>query len=441
MQVTAMTTPCAPAAEWWRPVVAAPPREGGRLAFRALMAFTFIMVLAPQAYLPFLRPLRIALLAAVAGIAARLVDSAVNGRPLSVGGREMTLAFLLLAWAVVTLPLSYWPGGSAALLTDRFFKTVAIFWLLANAVDTLPRLRRMAWGLVLMAVPLSLTGIRNFFSGVFIAAGDPVKRIGGYEAGLTQNPNDLALMLNTILPLTVALLLTSERRLPRAALAGIAALQVAAVVVTFSRSGFLTLATIGAVYLWRMLRSGRVLGAAALVGAALLALALAPAGHLGRLATIGDIDSDPTGSAQARWRDTVAATQFVLAHPFTGAGLGMNTLALNEVRGPAWTMVHNVYLEYAADLGLPGLLLFLWLMASCLLRARRARRCAAGVAGRASLSALGGGIEAALLGFAVAAFFYPVAYHFYFYYLAGLAVAAGTLCTTAPTAEPATEHA
>jgi O-antigen ligase len=436
-----VTSACAGTADWWRPVAAQPPREGGRLAFRALMAFTFIMVLAPQTYLPFLRPLRIALLAALLGILARLVDSALNGRPLSVGGREMTLAALLLGWAVVTLPLSYWPGGSASLLTDMYFKTVAIFWLIANAVDTLPRLRRMAWGLAWMAVPLSLTGIRNFLSGVFIAAGDPVKRIGGYEAGLTQNPNDLALMLNTILPLTVALLATSRSLLTRAALLGIAALQVAAVVVTFSRSGFLTLATIGAVYLWRLVRRGHVLRAAALLSAAALALALAPAGHLGRLATIGDIDSDPTGSAQARWRDTVAATQFVLAHPFTGAGLGMNTLALNEVRGPAWTMVHNVYLEYAADLGLPGLVLFLWLLLSCLRRARRARLRAQGAPELDSLAALGGGIEAALIGFAVAAFFYPVAYHFYFYYLAGLAVAAGTLCGAAPAAVPAPEHA
>ena len=210
---------------------------------------------------------------------------------------------------------------------------------------------------------------------------------------------------------------------------------------TFSRSGFLTLIAIGAVYFWRMLRQGRLLAAMVLVAAALCALALAPAGHLGRLATSFDIDSDPTGSAQARWRDTVAASRFVLAHPLTGAGLGMNTLALNEVRGPAWTMVHNVYLEYAADLGVPGLVLFLWLLLSCLARAGRARRCAEGVPGRASLSALGGGVEAALLGFAVASFFYPVAYHFYFYYLAGLAVAAGTLSAAAPGSGPAPEHA
>jgi O-antigen ligase len=399
------------------------------------MAFTVIMVLAPQAYLPALRPFRIALLAALVGIAARLADSVLRGRSLTVGGREVAVAAALLAWALATVPLSYWPSGSLSVLTDLYIKTVAIFWLLANAVDTLPRLRQMAWGLTCMAVPLALAGIKNFLSGTFIAAGDPVKRIGGYEAGLTANPNDLALMLNTVLPLTVALLVASRSVLVRAVLAGIAILQVTTVIVTFSRSGFVTLAAICAVYLWRLIRRGRVAWAAAVLVAVLVAVAAAPTGHLSRLATITDIESDPTGSAQARWRDTVAATQFVMAHPLFGAGLGMNTLALNEVRGPAWTMVHNVYLEYAADLGLPGLALFLLLMLSCLKRVRSVRRRAAG----RELATLSEGIEVALLGFAAAAFFYPVGYHFYFYYLAGLAVAAGALCDAGPGS--ATEHA
>ena len=410
-------------AEWWRALPVDADERGagpGRVAFRALMVFTAIMVLAPQSYVPALRPLRIALLAALAGIAARLLDR-LNGRAL-VGRRECALVGALLAWAVVTIPFSYWPGGSLSLLTEMYVKTVAIFWLIANSVDTLPRLRTVALGLSIMAVPLALTGVKNFLTGAFYTVGNPVKRIGGYEAGLTANPNDLALMLNTILPLTAALLVCARTPMQRCLLAAVVALQVAGVLVTFSRSGFLTLATIAAVYLWRLVRRGRAGWAAALVAGALLAALLAPNGLGGRLATITDIDSDPTGSAQARWRDTVAAAQFVMAHPLLGAGLGMNTLALNEVRGPAWTMVHNVYLEYAADLGLPALALFAALMLACLRRTRAVRRAA-----NPELAALAGGIEAAILGFAVAGVFYPVAYHFYFYYLAGLAVAAGTI--------------
>jgi O-antigen ligase len=107
----------------------------------------------------------------------------------------------------------------------------------------------------------------------------------------------------------------------------------------------------------------------------------------------------------------------------------MNTLALNEARGPAWKMIHNVYLEYAVDLGLPGLLLFLMLFWGCLKEARRGESAAAAEDDEetATLRACSRALHYALIGFGVAAVFHPVAYHFYFYCLGGLAVAVGAL--------------
>jgi putative inorganic carbon (HCO3(-)) transporter len=258
-------------------------------------------------------------------------------------------------------------------------------------------------------------------------AAPAVNRVPGYQGGLTANANDLALMLNLILPFTVALLATARRALVRGLLAALALLQAAGVVVTFSRQGFLALATLLAVYVWRLASRGRVLGAALTVAGALAALTVAPAGYLGRLATIANIDADATGSAQVRQSDNVAAVQLVLANPLMGAGIGMSTLAMNEARGATWSKVHSVYLEYAVDLGLPGLALFLLLFVSCVRRARSVRRRAASVPALRELSVLAEGVEIALIAFAVTALFSPVAYHFYFYYLAGLALAAGVV--------------
>jgi O-antigen ligase len=84
--------------------------------------------------------------------------------------------------------------------------------------------------------------------------------------------------------------------------------------------------------------------------------------------------------------------------------------------------VHNTYLEYAVDLGLPGLTLFVLLLRGCWKSARATRRSAA-----PELGQLAEGIEISLVGFAVAAFFHPAAYEFYFFYIAGLAVAARTV--------------
>lgn len=423
--------------EWWRPALPVEGRaardEAARpgyetpdrpLAFRALMTFLFIMLVAPQNFVPVLARLRIALLAAALAIAAHLLDRYRQRRPATLRTREMGITAALVGWAVVSVPLSYWPGGSLAFLLDFYLKTVAVFWLLCNTVSTRARLRQVAWGLTLMGVPLAATAVANFVGGAFLAV-DPsgTVRIVGYQSSLSRNPNDLALTLNLILPLSVGLLAVATGAAVRALLAAVIVLYVAGVTVTFSRGGFLTLAIIGMTYLFRLVRAGRPGWAVAALALALAGLTFLPAGYLARLGTIADIDSDPTGSAQERRSDTLAAVRSVLDHPVLGAGVGMNVLALNEARGVTWHAVHNAYLEYAVELGLPGLVFFLLLLGACLRKTREVQQAAA----QTDLVHLAGGLRASLLAFSVAALFHPVAYHFYFYLVAGLAVAAGAI--------------
>ena len=201
------------------------------------------------------------------------------------------------------------------------------------------------------------------------------------------------------------------------------ALDVIAVILTFSRAGFLTLAVIFMVYQWKLhKRRERGWAVAALV-IALVCIPLLPSGYLDRLSTITDTEADQTGSAQERWSDMVSAASFVLRNPIIGAGVGMNILALNEERGHSWQNVHNVYLQYTVDLGVPGLVLFLLLMVGCIKSAIFVQRRSAGVPAFRDLFSLAEGIQISLIAFAVAALFHPAAYHFYFYYIAGLAVA------------------
>ena len=377
--------------------------------------------------MPALQPFRPAMIAAVVGIGAHLAGRFVHGQPLTVMAREMAFALGIVVWAVLTVPVSYWPGGSASFLLDTYLKTLAIFWLLANVVNTLPRLRQVAWALSLMSVPLALTAIHNYRTRAFIDDGGSVKRILGYGVTVAANPNDLALMLCVILPLTVGLLLAGPRPLARALLAAIVVLEAVGVVVTFSRAGFLLLATTAVLYVWRLARRGREGWAAALVGLSLAGLVFLPPDYVARVSTITDLDADPTGSSQVRWADTQAALRYVAHHPLIGTGIGMNSLALNDLRGGSWFMVHNVYLEYAMDLGLVGLALFVLLFARCLGRVRSVQRRTASIPRLRQLACLAEGLEIALVTFGVAGFFYPVAYQFYFYYLAGLAVATGTI--------------
>ena len=55
------------------------------------------------------------------------------------------------------------------------------------------------------------------------------------------------------------------------------------------------------------------------------------------------------------------ALEVVAHNPIIGVGIGQNVLALNEVGAPRWSLVHNVYLQIAVDLGIPALLVYVLL--------------------------------------------------------------------------------
>jgi O-antigen ligase len=399
------------------------------VAFNALVAFTGILLLAPQTVIPALKTLRIALAAGGLAIGAHALDATLRRRPVLPACPEVVTALALLAWAVLTLPFSYWPGGSVALLSDQYLKALVFFWLIAALVTSRARVRLFGWALVVCSIPLALTALMHFGSGTFVTStAAPLQRIGGI-AGITGNPNDLALTLNLVIPITGALLFTSRGLLPRAVAAASLLLSVPAVIVTFSRAGFLTICAIAIASVSCFVKRRAPMPAAAVLVVACGVLPFLPDGYLERLNTITDIEADRTGSATGRWSDYQLSVRLIAGNPIVGVGLGQDILALDQIRlRPTWRNVHNAYLEYAIDLGLPGLLMFLALLVASLKSARRVEVLAAREPALADLSIIASGVRIALVAFLVAAFFYPVAYQFYFFCVAGLAVALKRVC-------------
>jgi O-antigen ligase len=418
---------------WWAhrpdPRLQRSEKHGGGenvAAFSAVVIFTLILLLSPQTSFPVLAKLRIAFVAAGSAALFLLWDRWARRDRLFNLQPEVGVAVALLAWAMLMVPLSLWPGGSVNVMTDPYLKAVIVFWLLANVITTPQRLRWLAITLMICVVPLSTTAVKNYVTGSFLTAGGPSSgRIQGYQAALASNPNDLALMLNLLIPLGIALFLSGTRVTTRVFSLGVVGCAVIGVIVTFSRAGFLGLATIAVIYFARLVRRpGDRRWAFAVLVLVIFSLPFLPSTYVRRISTITDIDADTTGSSQERWRDTVAAARYVMEHPIIGAGIGMDTLALNQVRGARWRQVHNVYLEYAVDLGLPGLSLFLLLQWGVFRTVRSARKRSASVPALRELHYLAEGLEVSLIVFAVAGCFHPVAYHFYFYYMAGMALGA-----------------
>jgi O-antigen ligase len=89
-----------------------------------------------------------------------------------------------------------------------------------------------------------------------------------------------------------------------------------------------------------------------------------------------------------------------------------------------------VYLQYAVDLGVPGLTLFLALFVSLFRTAGRVRRTGRRRPESREVAVAAGSVQVALVAFAVAGFFHPVAYQFYFFLAAGLALAVQNVLRT-----------
>ncbi len=398
----------------WVPPVSAIP-------FWAAILFTFVLLFSPQAYFPGLAVFRPALLVIGTGIVFYLSDRWVHQQPLILWTREAWLAMGLFIWAAATVPFSIWPGGSASMLFDQFFKTLTMFWLLAHVVSSTNRLYQIAAALTVMGVGLSGFAIYNYASGAFIA-NDGVERLVGNEGGLTKNPNDMALMINLIMPLTISLFLSSKTIARRAVLLGAIVCELATVVMTYSRAGALTIGIIFVLYMWKLRRRRERSWLFAVAAVGILSLPMVPSSYYERLSTISSIESDQTGSSQERWSDMTIALKSILSNPIKGHGVGMNVNTMRDARGQEGRAVHNVYLEHALDLGLPGLMLFLLLVASCVKAARVAQERSM-MKGKDTLFHLAQGIEISLIAYLVEGMFHPVSFQFYFYYIASLAVA------------------
>ena len=236
---------------------------------------------------------------------------------------------------MITVPVSYWAGGSVEVLTDQYLKAVAFFWLVGTLATTERRLRTIAWTLVLCAIPLAVD--RHQELSARATSSRPASRASRASPATwaarasPANPNDLALMLNLIIPIAAALMIGTRGIAARAVAAVAMLLSVAGVIVTFSRAGFLTLAATVVMLLAVLdpapVRRRGVVAAAARPGRA---AAACPTATSDRLSTITNIETDQTGSAQGRWQDFMVAADVVAQNPIVGAGIGNDMLALNK---------------------------------------------------------------------------------------------------------------
>jgi hypothetical protein len=327
-------------------------------------------------------------LSVAAWLAARVASR--SWRELTPGWRGVAWPFVgLAAWALVVtlLPCARGACPTADLLRLGLL-LLTLFWLYLYVVNERPDLY---WIVVAAILMQSTVAIGQFISqsdlglaiwgelaldpqvsGVSVVMRGPVRWLRGY--GLTRHPNILAANLTSLLLLLIVVGRGAARR--RRQLGGLVFLVgYAALLATLSRWAIVCLMIglgINALPLAdRMLRQRRLTqSVAALTAAGGLILTLLFLTIYGDAVTGRVVALETPVENRSLWernRDTSISLKVIAAQPIVGAGLGNYVAAAREY--DEWAeIVHNAPLLLAAEMGLVGLALWLWLVIAPLAR-------------------------------------------------------------------------
>jgi O-antigen ligase len=420
-----------------------------------MLAFTTLLFFRPQDHIQALGALHLSELTAIAGLAAMAARRLRSGMTIAKVNAEVIGVVMLGAVIVLTIPFSFWPGGSLKVFSDIYVKIILIFALMISTITSPRRVRQMTWVMIIASGYIAGRGIFDYVRGENLVEGD---RLRGAVGGMFENPNDLALNLVTFLAPALFIVIQDKKPTRRLFAAMLAVLMLGAIVATKSRSGFLGLIAMGMVVIYYTARVKPGVLVAVLVGG-LLALPMMPSSFWDRMDSITNADADTSGSRAARLRLINQGLEVFAANPLTGIGAGQFQ-NYNEpgVVVEKWRVTHNVWLQVAAELGIFGLVTFLYLVVRAysanfktlrMLRMPRRRRngpppvdpVAMTPEERVIIDTNARGMIAALVGWTVCSFFASVAFNWTFYYVLALSVAGREVVTSrwAATEPAATE--
>jgi probable O-glycosylation ligase (exosortase A-associated) len=314
------------------------------------------------------------------------------------------LLLLFLAHALVSTWFGLNRDYSMGYLQE-FAKVIIVSILLTNIIQTAADLR-----LILIVIALSL-GFEAGKQGWAQLILNPGQRNDNWIPFLGDN-NLVAVGMAMLLPIVGALATTSTGWRKRA----FQFLSIGVVyrgLSTYSRGGFLSIGAVSAIWFWRSPHKLKTL--CAVVIAAALILPVLPQQFWDRMSTItapGDAPDDSQESRPHFWQVAVAMAN---ERPLNGVGHAGYSPAYNEYD---WTegrfgtsrAVHSAWFGVLAELGYPGLVLFVLIVFSAMRACRRVRLAASRGELDGPLGAYAVGLESSLVAFIIGGSFVSFQY-------------------------------
>lgn len=379
------------------------------LAYRALVMFSLIYFIRPEDYIPGLEYVPIAKIAGGVALLALIFGIPASQRhklPL-----ELKVLLLLLMHLLLCIPFSSWRSGSYDAVVNKFSKGVIVAMLVFFVATTLIEIRRLLY--IQAATIAAVTVVSIFFHQTMNG------RLMGYQKGILENPNDLAINIAINFPLCLAFLLAAKGG-GRKVLWGIGLVfMLWGVVATYSRSGLLAMGVTVLICLWEFGVKGKrtvLLMSAVLGGVIGLGVMIVTPRYLVRVESIvrGNIaGSGDQNSLEARRKLLRESVILTFKHPLFGVGPGDFGAYTQE-----WRVVHNTYTEFGSETGLPGLFLFLTLMWLSLRKVNAIRKLPA-YADSEDIRLWTSGLWAGMVAYVSGAMFASTEYNLFPYFMVG----------------------
>lgn len=287
--------------------------------------------------------------ATVIGVLLREPHFALSGRQLTV---PIRLMLLFAVFAIASLGWGPPAGERSYVQIEKFTKVLLFVVLLASCVRTPTHfhLLVLSWVAGVFYIGYQAGGGVGLYAGGRLTGG-----LGGSDFAESSG---LAAHLVASLPLVGALAFVARRWWSRGAILIIGALAVNTIFLTRTRSalfGFAALLVVGA---FSLPPRHRAKGLLAIALGSLLSIQLADPGWWRRMQTLQDFRED--ASATARLQYWSAAVAMAADYPL-GIGVGKFHQTVDQyVEGLAIERsAHSTFMTCLAELGWPGLLLFL----------------------------------------------------------------------------------
>ena len=329
----------------------------------------------------------------------------------------------LLVWSALSVPGALNQGMAFQSWTN-LAQTIVMALLVAGSVRSPRDVERLCLVYFVVTVVYTAVVLSRFQLG---AENWRLSRLYYYDA------NDFATLIVTAMPFGLYFVLARGRTVIRLlALAGLGLLAVG-LIRSGSRGGFLAFLAVVTFVLLRLTTIPARTRIAGLVLIVAITFGTASDQYWTQMQTIISPKHDYNLTAEeGRVKIWERGLGYMVGHPVFGVGLRNFQVAEGTISararlaergiGVRWGAAHNSYVQAGAELGVPGLLLLLGLIANAFRLLRRAARRFHAAAYGAADARLAQTLMAALVGFTVGAFFLSLAYSDMLYALGGLAL-------------------